>query len=93
VPSLTPTQRRLRAQVAANTRWAMAPEGDRRATGRRGQAGLLSRFAREIDPDGTLPPEELAKRVENARQAHMARLALASSRARKKGGAGDARTA
>jgi len=86
VPRLTPTQARLRAQVAGNDRWARATQAERTANAVRGQAGLLARFEAQVDPDGTLPPAERAKRAANARKAHMARLALASSRARKKGG-------
>ena len=90
-PKLTPEQRRLRAQIAAHARWA---NEDPTANAARGQAGLTARFEREVDPDGTLDPAERARRVESARRAHFARLALASSRARAKRrtttGAGDA---
>lgn len=79
--SLTPEQRRLRAQLAANVRWSRE---DPSVNARRAQAGLVARFEREVDPDGTLPPAERARRVECARKAHMQRLALASSRARKR---------
>src|SRR5690606_26373245 len=41
--TLTPEQRILRARIAANTRWAN--EKDRRASGIRGQLGLLEKFA------------------------------------------------
>lgn len=88
-PKLTPEQRRLRAQIAAHARWA---HEDPTANAVRGQAGLTARFTREVDPDGTLDPAERARRVESARRAHFARLALASSRARAKrrSGSGDA---
>lgn len=76
---LTPEQRRLRAQIAAHARWAGE---DPAANAARGQAGLLARFEREVDPNGTLPPTERARRAESARRAHMSRLALRSSRAR-----------
>lgn len=78
--SLTPEQRRLRAQIAANTRWSRE---DSSVQARRGQAGLTAKFEREVDPDGALPPAERARRVEAARRAHMQTLALKSSRARK----------
>ncbi len=76
---LTPAQRRLRAQLAANTRWS---KEDPTATATRGQAGLLARFEREVDPDNELHPVERYRRAQNAHQAHMQRLALASSKAR-----------
>lgn len=77
---MTPAERRLRAQLAANTRWSR--ETDRKAAGERGQNGLRARFAREIDPVGRLSDDELAKRVENALKAHMQRMQLRSSQAR-----------
>jgi hypothetical protein len=78
--SLTPTQRSLRASIAAHTRWS---KEDPAANATRGQAGLLAKFAREIRAaDPTLPDAEVTRRAESARQAHMARLALASSKAR-----------
>jgi hypothetical protein len=82
VSRFTPAQRTLRGQVAALERWARTPQAEREAGARRGQAGLLARFEREIDPHGTLPPAERARQAERLRKAHMKRLALASSRAR-----------
>lgn len=76
---LTPEQRRLRAQIAANARWSRE---DPTANAARGQAGLLARFEREVDPDGVLSPDERTRRAENARRAHMLRLSFQSSRAR-----------
>lgn len=77
--ALTPAQRRLRAQIAANTRWSRENPAP---TGPRGQAGLLARFEREVDPDNELSPAERFRRAEAARRAHMQRLALASAKAR-----------
>lgn len=76
---LTPEQRTLRASIAAHTRWSRE---DPAANAARGQAGLLARFEREVDPGGTLPPAERERRVQSAYRAHMGRLALASSKAR-----------
>ena len=79
--TLTPEQRKLRAQIAALTRWA---HEDPQANAQRGQAGLLDKFRREIaaaHPD--LPPAELERRAECARRAHMKRLAYAAVRARR----------
>lgn len=78
---LTPEQRRLRAQIAANTRWSRE---DPAVNAVRAQAGLTARFEREVDPDGTLPPAERARRVEAARKAHFQRLALKSAQARQR---------
>jgi hypothetical protein len=79
MPKLSPKQRRLRAQIAANTRWS---KEDPAANAARGQAGLQARFEKQVDPDGTLTPAERTRRAEAARKAHMQRLALASAKAR-----------
>jgi hypothetical protein len=84
---LTPSQRSLRASIAANTRWSRE---DPSANAARGQAGLIEKFEREIraaDPE--LSDAEVARRAESARRAHMQRLALASSRARSRKTGGD----
>lgn len=78
---LTPTMRRLRAQIAANTSWANTT--DRTARTAAATAATMARFEAEVDPDGTLPAEERARRAENLRKAHMARLALASAKSRR----------
>jgi hypothetical protein len=80
VPRLTPEQRTLRASIAAHTRWSAE---DPAANAARGQAGLRAKFEREIRAaDPTLPDAEVTRRAEHARQAHMAQLSLASSKAR-----------
>lgn len=80
---LTPAERSLRASIAANSRWARTPSAERRRQADRGHAGLLARFADEVDPDGTLTPDERNRLAHNALAAHMKRLALASSKARR----------
>ncbi|MGV9792409.1 hypothetical protein [Gordonia sp. NPDC003422] len=76
----------MRAQIAAHESWAKTP--DRAARTAAARRGLEAKFEREVDPDGVLSPVERAKRVENARKAYYARLALKSAQARKarKGG-------
>jgi hypothetical protein len=88
---LTPEQRALRAEIGAHEKWAREP--DRPAATAKARRGFLAKLEAEVDPGGVLPPEERARRAEHLRQAHMKRMALASSRARaaKKGG-GDAAT-
>jgi hypothetical protein len=86
---LTPSERTLRARLAAHTLHARGGTSTSAGT-----AAFLAKFVREVDPDGTLPPEERARRAQHARQAHMARLALASCRARsRKAGAPPPRAA
>lgn len=87
--SLTPSQRTLRASKAAHTRWSRE---DPAQNAERGQAGLRARFGREVrDAEPGLSEAEYARRAESAFKAHMAGLALASSKARaRKAGNGDA---
>lgn len=82
---ITPAQRSLRARLAAHTLHAQIVDpAAHTAPARR---AFLDRFEREVDPDGTLPPAERARRAEHARKAYFTRLALASARARAKGAA------
>lgn len=85
---MTPAERSLRASIAAHTRWANTSAADRRRKADRGQAALLARFVEQIDPHGALGEEERQRRARNAYTAHMKRMALRSSRARR--GAGEA---
>jgi hypothetical protein len=78
--ALTPSQRRQQARAAQLIRWAH--EQDREAATRPARQAFLDRFERQVDPDGTLLPEERAKRADAARRAYFARLALKSSKAR-----------
>ncbi|WP_329053913.1 hypothetical protein OG873_31475 [Streptomyces violaceus] len=78
--SLTPEQRRLRAEIAAHGLWANCD--DRTAHTACARDAFEKRFADEVDPDRTLAPEERARRIEHARKAYFKRLALASSKAR-----------
>lgn len=72
--------RSLAASIAAHDRWAAEP--DRTAATQAARNAFLARFEREVDPDGTLTPEERSKRSRNAMQAHFRRMALASAKAR-----------
>ena len=81
--SLTPAERRLRAQRAANTRWAKADAAERARHGERLRAVMDRKFEQQVDPDGTLPPAERAKRVKAARAAYYQGLAFKSTRARR----------
>jgi hypothetical protein len=75
--ALSPTQRSLRARIAAH---AMHAAG-RTNTGP-ASAAFLRRFEREVDPEGKLPPDVRARRAEHALAAHMASLSLKASQAR-----------
>jgi hypothetical protein len=84
MPAETPTGRRLAGRVAAHTSWALTT--DRTARTAPARAALMAKFERQVDPDGTLPAGERARRAESARKAHFARLALLSAAARRKRG-------
>jgi hypothetical protein len=79
---LTPSERALRARLAAHTSWANT--SDRQARTAPGRKAAMDRFERQVDPDGTLDPEERALRAEQAKKAHMTRLALKSAQARRR---------
>jgi hypothetical protein len=79
---LTGEQRMLRARLAAYNLHARTTR--RRPPARR--EVFLSRFEREVDPDGLLTAGERARRAEAARRAYFTRLAFQSSRARRRAG-------
>jgi hypothetical protein len=79
---LTPNERRLRAQAAANTRWSRP--GAREAHSEKTRQARLDHYERKVDPDGALEPVVRRQLAENALKADMARLALASSKARRR---------
>lgn len=80
--SLSPVERRARASKAALTGWLNTV--DRSARGRQGHAGLLAKFAREIDPDGTMNPAERARLVKTREKLHMADMQLKAAKARRR---------
>src|SRR5215213_4976250 len=57
---------------------------DSRETTAKARATFLEQFECEVDPDGTLSPEERRRRAEHARKAHFTRLARLSAAARRK---------
>lgn len=76
---LTPAQRSERARIAANIRWSRVI--DRHAATAPGLRAISEKFEREADPAGLLsPPSDRAKRAENLRKAHLARIRLKASR-------------
>lgn len=83
VSALTPAQRSLRARLAAHTLHSTRDPLEHTAPARK---AFLDRFLEQVDPEGLLAPEERRRRAQSALKAHMTRLALASSRARRKGG-------
>jgi hypothetical protein len=81
-PSSERSKRVLQARMAAHVLHArIADPAAHTAPARK---VFLSRFEREVDPEGLLDPQERARRAEHAKKAYFTRLALASSRARAK---------
>lgn len=78
-----PHDRTLIARLAAAERWGR--ETDRVAATARARTAARARFEREADPDGTLPPDERARRADHLQHAHMLRMsrAAAAKRTRK----------
>ncbi len=79
--ALTPSERSLRARLAAHTLHARVDPTAHTAPARK---AFLARFEREVDPDGILSTAERARRAEHARKAYFTRLALRSAQARRR---------
>lgn len=80
-PPMTPEQRVMRARLGA---YAQHAKHDPKQTTAKARRTFVERFEREVDPDGVLEPTERARRAEAAKRAYYTRLALLSSRARRK---------
>jgi len=74
------SRRVLQARMAAHALHAKV--ADERAHTAAARTVFLSRFEREVDPDGVLDPQERARRAEHAKKAYFLSLAAKSSRAR-----------
>jgi hypothetical protein len=81
-PSSDRARRVLQARMAAHALHAKVD--DPAAHTAPARKVFLSRFEREVDPAGTLDPQERARRAEHAKKAYFLRLAAASSKARAK---------
>ena len=79
---LTPSERSLRARVAAHVSWANTRDRSARTAAARRAA--MDRYEQQVDPDGELHPAERARRARHAMRAHMTRLAYKSAQARRK---------
>ena len=71
----------INRRIAAEISWARTD--DRAARTCPARETFLKRFEKEVDPDGTLPPEERRQRAEHAKRAYMLQLAKRSASARK----------
>ena len=84
---LTPSERTLRARIAAHAKLAkhdaVEATSNARAAARR---SLDERLLAAVDPERRLPAAERERRLAHARKAHYARLALKSARKRRRKG-------
>lgn len=78
---MLPEQRQLRARIAAN---AMHARHDSRSVTRSARKAFLDRFDREVDPNEMLPPQERARRADQARRSYFGALALKSAQVRRR---------
>ena len=76
---MTPEERSLRGRIGA---YSLHAKYDTRATTAAARRAFLSRFEREVEPEGVLSETERLRRAEYARKAYFSRLALASVKAR-----------
>lgn len=81
MPARDPQDRSTIAQIAAAERWGRTP--DRSAATAPARAGLRAKFAKEIDPLGSLDPVELERRVNSLVRAHCLRMSRAAALARR----------
>ena len=82
MPAASKDERVIIARIASAERWGRT--GDRSAATEPARAGLRSRFEREANPDGTLPPAEVAQRADHLMRAHMLRMSLKAAQARRR---------
>ncbi len=78
----TPSQRRLAARIGG---LSLHLNNDSNEIAAHARLGLERKFEREVDPEGRLPPAELANKVRLAKCLYYTRLALRSVKARRAG--------
>lgn len=74
----------INGRIGIHTRLSRTTRADRERQAESGQAGLLARFMREVDPEGRMSEADRVEAAQHARRAHMTRLAKASAAARRK---------
>lgn len=75
--NLTPSERTVLNRAAAHALHAQVVDPVAHTAPAR--EGFLSRFERQVDPDGTLPPDERARRADHAMRSHMSMLSARSA--------------
>jgi hypothetical protein len=82
----TAEERALVAKLRAHRKWAKTADWSAATAPAREAAALRSQAEHEVDPDGSLDPEERGRRAKHAYQAHVARIALRRVQARRRAG-------
>jgi hypothetical protein len=80
VEPLNPAERSARARMGAH---ALHAKYDSKETSAAARAAFMSRFEREVDPDGRLPVAERQRRAAHAKKAYFVGLAMRSAKARR----------
>jgi hypothetical protein len=71
----------INRRIAAEVSWARTH--DRAARTSPARETFLKRFEKEVDPNGSLPPEERRQRAQHAKRAYMLQLAKRSAAVRR----------
>jgi hypothetical protein len=80
--SMSASQRRRRARIAAHVSWANTP--DRRKRTSAGTKAFCDRFEQQVDPQRVLPDAVRQQLAAHARKAYMLALAEKSVQARRR---------
>ncbi len=81
---MTPEERSQISRMGAH---ALHSRYDSRVISQPARDKFMARFEDEVDPDRVLSEAERQRRASHAKKLYFTRLALASARARRKGGA------
>lgn len=77
--TLTPSERSLRARMAAHSLHATHDSRELTERARAAGPGSMAYWDRKVDPDGQLDAHERSRRAEHARKSYYASLALKSA--------------
>jgi hypothetical protein len=83
---LTPSERSLRARIAACERWSRQDPQAGTAPARAKSPSSDDYWLSLVDPDSELDEVERHRRAQSAKKAHFGRLALRSAKVRRRGG-------
>ena len=80
---MTREQRQMNARIGALESWSRTTDrAARTAPGTKASPASVEYWLTKLDPDGVMSPGDRQKAAENARRAHMLRLAQRSAAAR-----------